>query len=391
MLASAAVLAMALADGSPAAEKPFTLDESEVRITYGELKRLIAAQEKAAPPHPPPKPPPVPVALAATSCVADLTPGKESLAVEFQFENLTGAWELVPLVRAGTGAAICEPPEARFVTQEGQICAVTENAGRGNAKLVFPLRGQEPLGLAFLPCAVLALEIKNAGDGRSLLLRREGGEAILAREGIVPLPADGGEIRFSLEDGSTPPPQGTETLAITDDAIMSSAEYATIVAPDGALLTEGVIKVRLDQPAALPLVLPDGARLLSCRVAGRPLRPALKEKRLDIPLQSSREGAEVEVCISYTEARPALAAAEGEIEIALPQSGWFAREVLWSVKFPPGLQTTHQGNVEPAAQSAPVSPDTLHLKKSLCRDDRPSARITYRRQSPSSSDNRQTR
>lgn len=389
MLASAALLVMALADGSPAAEKPFTLDQSEVRITYGELKRLVAAQEKAAPPHPPPKPPPVPAALVATSCQADLTPGKETLAVEFQYENFTGAWEIVPLVRSSTGAAACEPPEARFVTQGGQICAVTENAGCGNAKLVFPLRDEEPLGLAFLPCPVLSLDVKNATGGKSLVLRREGGEAILAREGAVPLPSDGGEIRFTLEHGSTPQPQGAETLASTDDAIMSSAEYATVVAPDGALLTEGVIKIHLDQPAALPLALPDDARLLSCRVAGRPLRPTLKDKRLEIPLQAAREGTDVEVCVAYTEARPALAAAEGEMEIALPQSPWFAREVLWSVKFPPGLQLTPLGNVETVQAPAPGSQDTLQLKKSLCRDDRPSARITYRKRSSAITDNRQ--
>lgn len=389
MLASAALLVMALADGSPAAEKPFALDESEVRITYGELKRLVAAQEKAAPPHPPPKPPPVPAALIATSCKADLTPGKETLTVGFQYENFTGAWEIVPLARSSAGAAVCEPPEARFVTHEGHICAVTETAGRGNAKLAFPLRIEEPLGLAFLPCAVLSLEVSNAA-GRSLLLKREGGETILAREGAVALPSDGGEIRFTLEDGSAPQPQGAETLANTDAAIMSSAEYATIVAPDGALLTEGVIKIHLDQPAALPLVLPDGARLLSCRVGGRPLRPALKDKGLDIPLQAAREGAEaVEVCVAYTEARPALAAAEGELEIALPQSPWFAREVLWSVKFPPGLQLTAIGNVEAVPAPAPGSQDTLHLKKSLCRDDRPAARITYRKRSYPINDKRQ--
>ncbi len=354
-----------------------TLDESEVRITYGELKRLIAATLPKEPPPPASKPPP-PVPAALLSALYHLDPQGTTVTAEMQVANFDGEWHTVPLAGAATGVLTVEPKDARLVVTGDQLCLITDKAGAQNVKLTFALAkpGQgTTLHLAAAPIA--SLEVKELPEGK--VLRQQHGvmTQILTNAGIAALPAVGGEVTFTFEDAHRA--AQSRIASFTDDAIVSTALYTTQVVRDGSALTEGAITVRHDHPAKLILQLPESAKLLQCHVNGDPVRPGVGEGNcVEVPLDDpATDGAESEVKISFTAALAPLQFAEGELDLALPQTPLFAKQIDWNVQFPATYDLSFSGNVDPVTDKA-TAPG-LHLRKSLCRDQQPQARITYRK------------
>lgn len=354
-----------------------TLDESEVRITYGELKRLVSATLPKEPPPPALKPaPPVPAALL--SAQYHLDPEASTLTAEMQVENFDGDWHTVPLAGAATGVLAVEPKDARLVVVDDRLCLITDKAGAQNVKLTFALAtaGQgTTLDLAASPIASLA--VKELAEGKVLRLQHGATSQTLTSAGLAALPAQGGEVTFTFEDArkAAQPPIAN----LTDDAIVSMATYTTQVVRDGSALTEGTITVRHDHPARFMLQLPESAKLLQCHVNGDPVRPTLGEgNRLEIPLDDpATDGAESEVKLSFTAMLTPLQLAEGELDLALPQTPLFAKQIDWNVQLPTTYDLSCSGNVDPITDK--TTAPGLHLRKSLCRDQQPQARITYRK------------
>ena len=351
-----------------------TLDDSEVRITYGELKRLVASTlPKEAPAA---VKPPVPAALLSTAYQIDAKAG--TIIAEMQVESFDAAWQAVPLAGAASGAISVEPKDARIVVTEDHLCLITDQTGAQSVKLTFALakEGQgTTLHLAASPVA--SLEVKELPEGKVLRLQSGVTTQTLAAAGILALPAIGGEITLTLEDARKA--SQTPLAGPTDDAIISAAAYTTQVVRDGSVLTEGAITVRHDHPVKLVLQLPEAAKLLQCHVNAEPVRPTLGEaNRIEIPLDDpATDGAESEVKLSFTSTLTALQAAEGELDLALPQTPLFAKQIDWNVQLPTGYDLSFTGNVDPIIDKAASS--GLHLRKSLCRDQQPQARITYRK------------
>jgi hypothetical protein len=351
-----------------------TLDESEVRITYGELKRLVAATLPKE--SPAAVSPPVQAALLSTAYQIDVKAG--TIIAEMQVESFEAAWQAVPLAGAALGAISVEPKDARIVVNEDHLCLVTDQTGALSVKLTFALakEGQgTTLHLAASPVA--SLEVKELPEGKVLRLQSGVTTQTLATAGILALPAIGGEITLTLEDARKA--SQTPLAGPTDDAIISASSYTTQVVRDGSVLTEGAINVRHDHPVKLVLQLPEAAKLLQCHVNADPVRPTLSEAScIEIPLDDpTTDGAESEVKLSFTSTLTALQAAEGELALALPQTPLFAKQIDWNVQLPTGYDLSFTGNVDPVTDK-PTAPG-LHLRKSLCRDQQPQARITYRK------------
>lgn len=354
-----------------------TLDESEVRITYGELKRLVAATLPKEPPPPALKPPP-PVPAALLSVLYHLDPEASILTAEMQVENFDGGWHTVPLAGAAVGVLAVEPKNARLVVVDDFLCLITDKAGAQSVKLTFALAttGQgTTLHLAASPIASLA--VKALPEGKILRLQHGTTSQTLATAGLSALPAQGGEVTVTFDDARKAVQSASASL--TDDAIVSASSYTTQVVRDGSVLTEGTISVRHDHPVRFILQLPESAKLLQCHVNGDPVRPTLGEtSRLEIPLDDpATDGAESEVKISFTAVLAPLQLAEGELDLALPQTPLFAKQIDWNVQLPAAYDLSFTGNVDPIADKTTVP--GLHLRKSLCRDQQPQARITYRK------------
>lgn len=372
LLSAASLLAQ-----SPQPITSATLDESEVRITYGELKRLVAATLPKEPPPPMAKPP-LPVTAALHSALYQLDPQASTITAEMQVENFDGEWHAVPLAGAATGVLTMEPKDARLVVTGDHLCLITDKAGAQSVKLTFALAkaGQgTTLHLAASPIASLA--VKELPEGRVLRLQHGDTTQTLTSAGLAALPATEADVTFSFEDARKAAQPVIASL--TDDAIVSTAVYTTQVVRDGSVLTEGAITVRHDQPTKLVLQLPESSKLLQCHVNGDPVRAAVGEvNRVEIPLDNpSTDGAESEVKLSFTSVLEPLQPAEGELALALPQTPFFVKQIDWNVQLPAAYDLSFSGNVDPITEKA--TPPGLHLRKSLCRDQQPQARITYRK------------
>ena len=349
-----------------AATAQTSLDDSEVRISYAELKCLLAATQPAAEVKVK-SPPPVPAALLSAVYRLDAKTGE--IIAEMQAQSFAEGWQAIPLAGASTGAVSIDPADARVVVQNDQLCLLTDQTGLTSLKLTFPAVWPQTLQLA--PSAVAALEVASLPENH--VLRLSSG-TIIRQNGRHALPAAGGEITLTLEDAKKEP------APLADEAILTSATYATQVVRDGSVLTEGTLLVRHDPPLRIVVTLPESSQLLQCRVNDELIRPAIESgTRLEIPLDDpATDGAESKIELSFTSTLPALQPTEGELSLALPQTPLFAKQIDWQVQLPTGFDTTAIGNIETLPLAVDAKPG-LHLRKSLCRDQQPQARISYRK------------
>jgi hypothetical protein len=353
-----------------------TLDDSEVRITYGELKRLVAATlPKESVSEAKPKPP---VSAALLSSLYRLDAKAGAIIAEMQVESFDAGWHAIPIAGAGSGAISVEPKDARLVVNDEHLCLVTDQTGAQTLKLTFPLASEgQGTALHLAASPVAALEVQELPENKVLRLQHGSTTKTITQAGTHALPATGGEVTLTIEDARKA--AQSPITGSTDDAIISTATYTTQVVRDGSVLTEGAIIVRHDEPVKLILQLPEAAKLLQCHVNGEPVRPTAGEtNRIEIPLDDpATDGGESEVKLSFTSTLTALQAAEGELDLALPQTPLFAKQIDWNVQLPTGYDLSFTGNVDPITDK-PTQPG-LHLRKSLCRDQQPQARITYRK------------
>lgn len=368
--------AASLTAQTPARVTAASLDDSEVRITYGELKRLVAAtlpKETSSVERPK-----LPLPAALLSSRYRLDAASRAVIAEMQVESFEDGWHVIPLAGDAAGATAVEPKDARIIVTDGQLCLITDKAGAQSVRLTFPLAGEgqgTTLHLAASP--VSSLEIASLPENKRLRLQHGSNTQIINTAEIIALPATGGEIKLVLEDTRA---DATKPISdSTDDAIISAAAYTTQVVRDGSVLTEGAITVRHDHPVKLVLQLPEASKLLQCHVNGDPVRPTLGEGgRIEILLDDpTTDGAESEAKLSFTTTLAALQAAEGELDLELPRTPLFAKQIDWNVQLPAAYDLSFTGNFDPITDKT-TSPG-LHLRKSLCRDQQPQARITYRK------------
>lgn len=368
--------AVTLTAQTPARVTTSTLDDSEVRITYGELKRLVAATLPKEAPSSAKSKAPVGAALIASHYQVD--PKSGSITAEMQVESFEDGWQSIPLTGAASSVTAVEPGEARVIVSGDQLCLLTDKAGAQSLTLTFsPLTEGQETTLHLVASPVASLEVKELPENKALRLQAGASGKIIAKSGSIALPANGGEVVLVLGDARAS--SQTTVSGLTDEAIISLATYTTQVVRDGSVLTEGTITVRHDHPVKFALQLPEAAKVLQCHVNGDPVRPMLGgANRVEIPLDDpTTDGAESEVKLSFTATLAALQAAEGELDLALPQTPLFAKQIDWNVQLPAAYDLSFTGNVDPIADKA-TSPG-LHLRKSLCRDQQPQARITYRK------------
>ncbi|MFM7604873.1 MAG: hypothetical protein ACKO8Z_06700 [Prosthecobacter sp.] len=351
---------------STAAMAQTQLDESEVKISYAELKRLLAASQPVVELKVKP-PPPVPAALLSAVYRLDAKTG--GVIAEMQTQNFVDGWQSIPLAGASKGAASLDPEDACVVVLNDRLCLLMGQTGLTSLKLTFSAVWPQTLDLA--PSAVTALEVTELPEGH--VVRLSNG-FIIRENGRYALPAAGGAVTLTLEDAKK------QAATLADEAILNSAIYATQVTRDGSMLTEGTLLVRHDSPMRIVVTLPESAQLLQLRVNDALIHASIQSgTRLEIPLNASAgEGDESKIELSFTSTLPALQPTEGELNLALPQTPLFAKQIDWQVHFPVGFDTTATGSIETLPPAADAKPG-LYLRKSLCRNQQPQARINYRK------------
>jgi hypothetical protein len=302
---------------------------------------------------------------------------------------------------SGVEAVLPMPPEAQDVTVTGDdLVSQTKIRGANRAlgiTLVWKTRGilDRQVALAYrMPLRPL---------DRTWHLQAPGGEGTRTRfiiatspvlaysaDGLTqPLSAQGLPATFaeSLQGTSCQHLEAVTTadltvtpipVAATADGVVNTAEWSLKIEPDGAMLATGDLKIEHKGQLGFVLDTPEGMKLLSCEVAGKPVLPVdLGAGALKITLPA--QGASSRLTCAFTGRTTALDPVGGTVKLSLPKVPLFIHALVWCVDLPAGYQAETHGNLtrQQAATSAP--PSRITLKKNLCRDERPEIQLFYQR------------
>jgi hypothetical protein len=118
-------------------------------------------------------------------------------------------------------------------------------------------------------------------------------------------------------------------------ALVDRAQFTSVVADDGQMMTELSLSVRNNGRQFLAIALPAGAKVWSAFVAGQPVRPSLRDGQLLLPIASSGadDGAlRVELTYVGTNTFPRD---RGNLGFTSPQFDVPLKNARWDVYLPP--------------------------------------------------------
>lgn len=337
-------------------------------------------------------------------------------------EPSTWSWQNQVLVRPGDGELIYQamatataadgsgveallplPPDARDVTAAGEdLVSQTKIRGENRAlgiRLGWKTRGilDRQVMLAYhMPLRPLdhAWHLQApGGDGtRSRFIIANSPVLAYAADGLTPpLAATGLPAALaSLLEGATCQHLEAATtadltvtpipVAATAEAVVTSAEWALKIEPDGAMLATGALTIGHRKQLGFVLDTPPGMKLLTCEVGGQQVAPVdLGQGVLQVTLPPRADKESSRLVCSFTGRTEPLDPVEGTLSLALPKVALFMHELVWHLDLPAGYQAEAHGNLtrKPVAANAP--PSRVTLAKNLCRDERPQVQLFYQR------------
>ncbi len=197
------------------------------------------------------------------------------------------------------------------------------------------------------------------------------GEGVVP-EGRVTLPyAEMRRLWLAVQQKGAKPKEEASPI----DAVVASAEYH--VQQSGAL----------DWTVDIPSL----DQVLSCEVDGEAVKPVRRsETELEFHLKATTSGDSGDgtvVRFSYALQSSAFDPVSGQVVVDLPQTDLFIHRLDWDLEIPQAYETTAlEGNVQLAAvkvdknkKAAVAKSHLIRLHKELCRGERPSVELYYRR------------
>ena len=119
------------------------------------------------------------------------------------------------------------------------------------------------------------------------------------------------------------------------EALVDSAQFTSVMADDGQMMTELALSVRNNGRQFLEVALPAGAQVWSAFVAGQPVRPSVRDGKLLLPIQPAGEDdSALAVDLTYvgTNTFPKV---RGEVRFVSPQFDVPLKNAHWEVYLPP--------------------------------------------------------
>lgn len=236
------------------------LENAEVRITYGELKQLLARGELAEKTETKPEPP-APVLLAARLRLS--MDGPQPL-IHATFRTLAFGDEtgLVPLFAGDVSLESQIPDEAVVISQKDSLCMICDKAGTHMLQLrLLPITGEDGFSFTIPPCPSVIFETGDLPDGQSVVLDTGAGQETLAAGQIRPLPNHGHPLKIRLLDSR----ETREALSPPEPSSWSWQNQALVLPAEGDLIYQIIARASASQGSGVEalLALPPDARDIS--------------------------------------------------------------------------------------------------------------------------------
>ena len=156
------------------------------------------------------------------------------------------------------------------------------------------------------------------------------------------------------------------------EAVIDEARYTTLVTRGGMAVTRARFILRNSRKQFLRLNLPEGARMWSALVDGRPEKPALAgaqgtvANEVLIKIKNATEGFVVDMVFEVP--GPKLGGL-GTLEAALPQPDILVTDTRWDVYVPAGLRYgTPRTSMEIASAGVPSAPEEIRARMAVSTD-----------------------
>lgn len=168
------------------------------------------------------------------------------------------------------------------------------------------------------------------------------------------------------------------------EALVDSAQFTSVVADDGQMMTEMALSVRNNGRQFLEVELPANATVWSAFVGGQPVRPSLRDGKLLLPIQSSgTDDGTMAVELTYVGTN-IFPKARGEVRFASPKFDVPLKNAHWEVYLPPdyNYQVLQKGTMTrefaPVAQPLSASFSILDYSR-MEQANKASAKVEVRR------------
>jgi hypothetical protein len=256
-----------LALGIPAhAQK---LDDAEVRISYGELKQLLARAEPVAKPSPK-APPPVLLSARLRFAMAD---GRPLINATFRTLGFGDEIALVPLIAGDVSLESQVPADAVVVSEAESLCLASGKAGAQTLELrLLPITGKDGFSFTIPPCPAVIFETGELPAGQSVVLDSGAGEETLAAGQIRPLPNKGHRLHIRLLDSR----ETREALSPPEPSAWTWQNQALVMPIDGDLVYQVIARASAADGSGVEALLPLPPDAQDIAVAGDDLVSQVK-------------------------------------------------------------------------------------------------------------------
>ncbi len=210
-----------------------TLDQVEVRLTYGEFKQLLPRTETIAKP--------VAARPALLSAHLRLSIEKERPVIDATFRTVSFNDDnaLIPLVSGELSLEKQDPPDAAIIINENSLCLVVDKAKIRTTHLrLLPIIVANGFTLSLPACASASFETGDFSADLSVTLSIGEKEEVLAAGQIRPLPHSARSLRVRLLDKQ----ETREALRPPEPSTWTWQHQALVIPANGDLLYQVIAR-----------------------------------------------------------------------------------------------------------------------------------------------------
>ena len=240
-----------------------SLEDAEVRLPYGELRRLLTRAEPA--PAKPARPP----ALLSARLKLVIENGQPEIEATIRATGFAdGGFQVLPLLAGELALAGQDPEDAVVVIEEGAFCLGIDGAGARTVRLRFlPVLSDDGFTLAVPPCPAAIFETGDLADGTSVTIDRDGSSEALTSGQLRALPNTGCELRVRILD----PIRTREMLRPVEASEWTWQQQALVLPEDGGLLYQVSATASAAGGSGIEATLPMPADAREIEVSGEDL------------------------------------------------------------------------------------------------------------------------